>query len=381
MRLVILFDNFGPYHLARLAATRVRGGQEGIEVSGLETVSRSAEYSWITGEGDDRKHIFTLFFGDNRPLILLFSRIWEVLNHIQPDALAIPGYKAPASIAAFVWAKAHGKITVMMSDSTYEDKKRNFWLESLKRQIVSWFDAALVAGRSQKKYATFLGIPEDRIFLGYDVVDNGYFARGASEALQKECFYRRRYGLPNNYFLTVSRFIEKKNLHFLIDAYRQYRHEAGEEAWDLVLCGSGPLGPQLQDRARDLPGVHFPGFKQADELPFYYGLARCLIMPSLRDTWGLAVNEAMAAGLPELVSGAYGCAPDLVQDGVNGFTFDPYDLNGLVRLMLIMTRGEVDLKAMGAASRKIIAEWTPETFANNLILAVKSKYQLGRKEW
>ena len=78
----------------------------------------------------------------------------------------------------------------------------------------------------------------------------------------------------------------------------------------------------------------------------------------------------MAAGLPVLVSRACGCAPDLVQDGMNGFTFDPYDVEGLARLMVKMSSGEADLKAMGEASRRIIAEWTPEVFAQNLFKAI-----------
>jgi 1,2-diacylglycerol 3-alpha-glucosyltransferase len=373
MRLVLMWDNFGPYHLARLAAARVRGRQEGITVWGLETVSRSMEYPWITGKSDDRKHIFTISPREDRMLGLgFFPRIWRVLNQIQPDALALPGIRNAGSMSAFIWAKTHAKKTVMFSESTYDDKARNYWVESLKRQIGSRFDAALVGGKRQKEYASFLGIPEDRIFLGYDVVDNEHFARGAVEARHQEETYRRRFGLPKDYFLTVSRFIEKKNLPFLIDAYRQYRRLAGKQSWDLVMCGSGPLGAHLQDRARDLPGVHFPGFKQADELPFYYGLANVFIISSSHfEQWGLVVNEAMAAGLPVLVSEVCGCAPDLVHQGVNGFTFDPQDQENLARLMHRMTLVQRDLKAMGEASRQIIARWTPETFAENLMRAVK----------
>jgi glycosyltransferase involved in cell wall biosynthesis len=116
--------------------------------------------------------------------------------------------------------------------------------------------------------------------------------------------------------------------------------------------------------------VHFPGFKQAGELPAYYGLAQVFILASSHfEPWGLVVNEAMAAGLPVLVSKACGCAVDLVQEGVNGFTFDPYDVQGLARLLEKMSSREVDLPAMGAASRRLIADWTPGVFAQNLFNA------------
>ena len=100
--------------------------------------------------------------------------------------------------------------------------------------------------------------------------------------------------------------------------------------------------------------MHFPGFKQADEFPNYYGLRVSLFIPSSHfEQWGLVVNEAMASGLPVLVSKACGCTSDLVQEGINGFTFDPYDVDGLARFMVRISSGEVDLQAMGEASQQI----------------------------
>jgi glycosyltransferase involved in cell wall biosynthesis len=226
-----------------------------------------------------------------------------------------------------------------------------------------------------------LGIPPQRVFTGYDVVDNDHYATGAATARSRTQALRRRLGLPRPYFLNVSRFIDKKNLFRLIEAYRIYRQDASRALWDLVLCGSGPLEDHLRAAAADLPGVHFPGFKQADELTNYYGLASVFIIPSSHfEQWGLVVNEAMASGLPVLVSTACGCATDLVQEGVNGFTLDPYDVEGLARLMVNVSSGAVDLHAMGEASRMIIAHWTPEYFAENLFKAVEAAREAKRSK-
>jgi glycosyltransferase involved in cell wall biosynthesis len=258
-------------------------------------------------------------------------------------------------------------------DSKYDDFPRPAWKEWLKRTVYRGFDAALVGGAHSGQYAQLLGVRPENIFVGCDVVDNGFFARGAARARENAGTLRTAHRLPEDYFLFVGRLDEKKNVSRLLAAYEQYLRLAGEQAWGLVICGSGPLKDRLRQEARELglAQVIFAGFKQLEELPVYYGLARGLITPSSHDEqWGLVVNEAMASGLPVLVSKACGCAPDLVQEEVNGYTFDPYDKTALARLMLKMSSGGVDLKAMGEASQRIIAGWGLERFAEQLFLAV-----------
>ncbi|MFZ5448840.1 MAG: glycosyltransferase [Thermodesulfobacteriota bacterium] len=378
MRLAILFDNFGPYHLARLRATRNFGQKLGVEVMGVEIVGRSFDYAWIVPHNDIRKNIITVFPPKNdgtcKPSAYRkFLRVWQTLSSIEADAVAIPGYQGAGPLAAIIWGKINQKTLIMMTASTQHDKIRKPLSEWLKGLLVRRFDAALVGGKRQREYAALLGIPSDRIFLGYDVVDNDYFAGEAQKVRQSEKYYRQLLGLPRRYFLTVSRLIPKKNLSGLIEAYAGYRRLSGGEAWDLVICGSGPLEKALKTQARDIPGIHFPGFKQIDQLPLYYGLASTFILASSHfEQWGLVVNEAMASGLPVLVSRICGCVPDLVREGENGFVFDPQDIEGMSGLMAKMSMGAVNLETMGKASCKIIAALTPETFAENLMAAIKS---------
>lgn len=386
-KMVVAWTNFGPYHLARLKATEILGKKLGYKVIGLEIAGRLHRYPWATDIASRQLQRYTVIPGEpleDIPTGLIIRRTWKALTRLRPDFLAICGYSDPAMLTAFAWAKVHRKAAVLMTASKADDQPRQAWREWLKRRIVKRFDAALAGGLPQRDYSISLGLPPERVFIGYDVVDNEHYARGAATARQEEEHWRRRLGLPRPYFLTVSRFIEKKNLFRLLEAYRLYRREAVTDAWDLVLCGSGPLEARLKAAATDLPGVHFPGFKQVDELPYYYGLARVFILPSSHfEQWGLVVNEAMAAGLPVLVSRACGCATDLVQEGVNGFTFDPLDVKGLARLMVKMGSGEVDLQAMGKASRRLIAHWTPEVFAENLFRAINAAlvHRQARKTW
>jgi len=176
--------------------------------------------------------------------------------------------------------------------------------------------------------------------------------------------------------LASGRFIAKKNFDRLMEAYARYRVALGEGAWRLVILGDGRLRNRLEGRLRSLGlggYVYLPGFKQYSQLPAYYGLAQAFIHSSAVEQWGLVVNEAMAAGLPVLVSERCGCAPDLVEEGRNGFTFDPYDVEALAGLMVrLSSMSDQQRQPMGQASREIISRWTPQTFAENLVKAVEA---------
>lgn len=210
-------------------------------------------------------------------------------------------------------------------------------------------------------------MPEACIETGYDVVDNAHFAAGAEAARAAEGRMRAALGVPAAYFLVSARFIEKKNLGFLLDAYGLYRAQCAGAPLDLVIIGDGPLRTPLEAQRRALgleAHVHLPGFIHYESLPAYYGLATALVMPSVTDQWGLVVNEAMASGLPVLVSNGSGAAQDLVVQGTNGHTFDPSRTGELAAQMAALSEAPAArIAQMGAASRAIIDGYTPQRFA------------------
>ena len=225
-----------------------------------------------------------------------------------------------------------------------------------------------------------------RIWLGYDAVDNAFLGEHADAAKADAQALRRRYNLPGRYFLASARFIEKKNLITLIRAYGLYRSklEGKQSATNcgLVLLGDGPLRQSLEAEVAAIgfgDEIKMPGFQQYEHLPVYYGLADVFVLPSATEQWGLVVNEAMASGLPVLVSTRCGCAPDLVEEGHNGYTFDPFDVSNLADLMVKVADEAYDRRAMGDASRKIIAGWSPEHFGRNLLNAASCAMSLPKR--
>jgi glycosyltransferase involved in cell wall biosynthesis len=300
-----------------------------------------------------------------------------------PDAVAFPGWAFAESRAAVDWCRRAGRAAVLMSESSRGDFRRWPWKEWWKRRRVSRMDAAVVGGIPQARYAAELGLPPERVHAGYDVVDNAHFRDGAEAARRDAAHVRRRFGLPERYFFASCRFIAKKNIPCLLEAYAAYRRDAGAAAWKLVLCGDGPLRAAVERAIRRwgvASDVRLPGFVQYGDLPAYYGLASAFVHASLTEQWGLVVNEAMAAGLPVLVSDRCGCAPDLVAPGVNGFTFDPRSPGALAGLMADLSGGRCDAPAMGEAAQRRVADWSPQRFGEAMWEACSAGARPGRGE-
>jgi glycosyltransferase involved in cell wall biosynthesis len=153
----------------------------------------------------------------------------------------------------------------------------------------------------------------------------------------------------------------------------------------------------------DRGAVYFYGFRQIEENPVFYALAEAFVLPSLKEEWGLVVNEAMAAGLPVIVSHTAGCAEDLLPhakfakgaelgglaatDGSleqrsNGFVFDPKSCDALAaaleRVAVAGERSKVkgnDLEEMGQRSREIVAKFSCENFAKQALSAARAAQQ------
>jgi glycosyltransferase involved in cell wall biosynthesis len=301
----------------------------------------------------------------------------NALGEVDPAVAMIPGWATPASLVALEWCLRNERPAVVMSESNAFDEERYALAELIKRTVVSLFSAGLAGGQSQREYLITLGLPPNRVFTGYDVVDNEYFRQKAEEVRSQASEVRMKYGLPRKYYLASARFVPKKNLPMLIRAYARYRRlsdsrEDGERTtdnrpWDLVLLGDGPLKADICRLISDfrLHGhVHLRGFIQYRELPAYYALADAFVHASTTEQWGLVVNEAMATGLPVIVSNRCGCVPDLVAKGENGFTFNPESVEDLSKLMVDMSRlSDRRLEEMRAESRRIIAGFTPAHFA------------------
>lgn len=393
MNAALAFAQYGPYHYAR-ARTLAAALSPAHQLFPVQIASSSQTYAWKTEEQHQPMEVETLLPGceDNASFGKSFAAARRFFQHRRIEVAFLPSYAPASSFGLLMAAKATGVRCVMMNESHAGTERGRGWKRFLKRWLVRCFDSALVGGVPHRRHFASLGMPEQRIFTGYDAVDNDYFSINSANARENAGHYRASHKLPRRYILNLGRMVGKKNLATLLEAYAACLKDPRATGLHLVFVGSGREEHSLRALAGELnltvidhhdsakpvkfsenkPVVHFYGFRQIDESPVFYALAEAFVLPSLYEEWGLVVNEAMACGLPVIVSQAAGCAEDLVEDGGNGFTFDPLNSGELAQKILWLSGNAACRRAMGAQSRNIIAKWGCDNFARSALLAIEA---------
>jgi glycosyltransferase involved in cell wall biosynthesis len=361
-RLAIIWNNFGPYHMARIQALKAH-----FDVIAIELASDQRLYRWWRGDVDESVQTLTSGAWEDQDKLRVAIELWRKLSQLRPRIILVPGWASLPALCAAIWGRTHRAKTLLMSESNFDDRARRFFAEALKRLWVSlMFDAGVVGGKRAASYLQLLGVPAARIGVGYDVVDNGYFFSSAMQCRQEAAESGNKRGTP--YFLFVGRLAPEKNIATLLDAFDMYRDSGG--AWALVIVGAGPLDWDLRGKAQrhiEIGTVVFAGHKMIHELPQYYADAGCFVLPSISEPWGLVVNEAMASGLPVIVSNACGCSDDLVEHEVNGFIVDPKNSTGLAAALTRMSSAsEEERGEMRTNSLKIISNYSPERWVSEV---------------
>ncbi|WP_411875727.1 glycosyltransferase [Vulcanococcus limneticus] len=367
-RVLLALHRIGPYHHVRLQTAATL-----LEIHALESRPRSQEYPWsFEPQGSYVIHQLSgqLQPEADPPLATLDQQLAALLNRLHPQVVVSVGWADRAYQRLLLAAQRRHIPVVIVSDSRERDEPRSNGKEAIKRQLLRGYSAALVAGRESRAYLEQLGFPQTAIFQPWDVVDTAFFAQTPRHAAQSPTTAA---GPAGSHFLCVSRFVPKKHHAGLLAAYGRYQRQGG--SWGLRLIGAGPLQADLEEaiaRVPDPSRVQLHPFQQLSELAASYAQASAFVLASSSDQWGLVVNEAMAAGLPCLVSSACGCAADLIEHGRTGWCFDPASPEQLTSLMHGCERqSSTDRDAMVLAARRRLEAFSPEAFASGLRQAVE----------
>jgi glycosyltransferase involved in cell wall biosynthesis len=273
------------------------------------------------------------------------------------DGILVYGWNFFSHLKAMYYFK--GKVPVLFrGDSTLLNEKKGIRLLArrlLLKLVYRNIDYALYVGQNNKEYFVKHGLKNDQLIFNPHAVDNARFKFEDSELNSKINYLKNELNISANdiVFLYAGKFYEVKNLFTLIAAFKKVPYKNAR----LILLGNGVQETKLRELAAGDQRIIFTGFRNQSEMPVVYRVGDVFVLPSKSETWGLAVNEAMACGRAILVSDKVGCAPDLVKSGYNGYIFSAGNIDALVSCFSAMI-DKTKVKRMGKASEQIISKWS-----------------------
>jgi glycosyltransferase involved in cell wall biosynthesis len=314
---------------------------------------------------------------DLPPPLPTFARRWaggiaRTLEQIEPDAALVLGWQEISLVQALLVCRRRG-IPIVLRGESNALRARPGLVQLLHRHYFSLCDAFLAIGRANADLYRAAGVPESRIVSAGYCVDNGRFVQAATALAGERASIRRAWSIAHDAvcFAFVGKLEPKKNVLHALEGVRLAR-ERGKAVHALVVGA----GEQMQ-AARAFCAAHalpasFTGFLNQTEISRAYVAADALVLPSgFGETWGLVVNEAMASGLPVIVSDRVGSAHDLVIDGETGFVFSYGDTTALAARISHLADAEEVRLAMGrSARRRVLSEYSIDHAVQQTLAAV-----------
>jgi glycosyltransferase involved in cell wall biosynthesis len=296
-------------------------------------------------------------------LSVVAPELWREVHRGGFDAVVVHGHTPAAMLVAATAAWTAG-IPTFLRCETHLGLRRSALKNLLRRPLIGAyyrrFDGVLAIGSANREFYRAIGVPERLIFDTPYTVDNRRFMSGARLAGDERRKLRADFDVHDDrpIVLYAAKFQRRKHPDDLLCAASMLNREG--LFFGLMMVGSGEMEEELRALAGKLTlsNVHFPGFVNQAALPRVYAACDVFVLPSENEPWGLAVNEAMCAGLPVVASSEVGCASDLVHHGRNGRTFSAGSVVGLADALRPLLADPELRRRMGTASRDIITRWS-----------------------
>lgn len=296
------------------------------------------------------------YFGINNPTLNIN------ITSFQPDAILIFGWSFKSHLALMKYFK--GKIPIIFrGDSTLLDNTREFisiLKNSMRRLFLRWvykhIDFAIFVGKSNYDYYISMGLQKKQLFYAPHAIDNNRF-NTINEQQQKELsIFKKKIGIQEHdfVFLFVGKFEEKKNPLLLINVFKKLQYSNIK----LLLIGDGILFKSIKIEIQTDSRIISLGFQNQSIMPIVYRMGSVLVLPSKgpNETWGLAMNEAMACGLPIIASDKCGGAIDLINQNT-GIVFKSNNKDELLDAMLFFITQQKNCKLMGKNAHNYIQKF------------------------
>jgi glycosyltransferase involved in cell wall biosynthesis len=306
------------------------------------------------------------FWGLRNPGLIQAIEAWGA------DTVLVFGWNAASHLAALRHFK--GRLPVFFrGDSTLLDHS-SWWITLARRAVLSWVyrhvDVAVAVGSNNRDYFHWCGVPRERIAFAPHAIDAKRFADpdGAHQARAAQWRYELAIPAGARTLVYAGKLVSKKDPLLLLEAFVR----CGAPG-HLVFVGNGALESELRARVASRADIHFLPFQNQQAMPAVYRLGDIFVLPSRGpgETWGLALNEAMATGRPVVAGSKVGGARDLVAEGVTGWMFESGNLQQLIAVVKrALVCDQATLNAMSAAAEVESARWSVEAAATGLESAI-----------
>ena len=370
MKIVLLNNDFRAYWKGRLLYLRQFLAAKGTGFYAIELFGKDSPYSF--DRYDNTESWWNCLFPTQHSNELKSNEIKKALFHlldeIEPDIIIGPSIVFYAGALGLNWAKKHKKKFIMFDDARPGQVKRNEFIQGIKNLLIKQSDGLWFPSEEYADDYSYLDNGEMHFFFGFNAVDNQLF-RPREEKDQ-----------GNKTIVCVARLVPVKNIHTLLKAWQLI--EEKHTGYRLLIIGTGPEMERLKELSKELKlqMIQFEGAVDNRDLPAYYHRSEVFILPSLSESWGLVVNEAMASGLPVLLSNHVNASRSLLKEGRNGFSFDPRSVKNMKETILNYIHLPLDVKqSMAAHSLRIIESLSYEKMGMQLLEAIEkirsSKYK------
>lgn len=328
LRLAFVWESLGPSHCDRIAAVAAAG----YPAAGIEFSGESCTYQWEHGAPAGGRRITLTGPGERPGPVRLGWRLFRAVRANRAQAAFLCHYQLPAVFFAALALRLTGCRVFAMIDSKFDDRPRSLWIEGVKGLLLAPYNGVLAGSRRTAEYMHFLGFRRRAVTGGFDSLDLARVRQPDSSGQTVD--HARRD------FLIVARLVPKKNLAFALRAYAAWLATAVHPR-KLRIVGYGPEETGLRQLAAELgiaDKIIFSGLASSAQVYRAMRRALCLILPSVEEQFGLVVIEALALGVPVLVSGKAGAVDALVDNGVNGWIIDPLRPQALITAMSLLDR-------------------------------------------
>ncbi len=272
------------------------------------------------------------------------------------------------TIFCIVYSKLFNKKVYILSEVTEQsENKISFIKKNIRRFICKNINGGIAHGKLSFRYLTTLGLSNEKITISPDAVDNEFFISESIKYMKSKVREDLQIDYDCFIFLYVGQFIHRKGIDLLISAIQKLAQMEDQKMIRTLIVGGEKKDFDKIIHKYDKKLVIISEFKQKESLVPIYIASDCLIFPSREDVWGMVVNEAIACELPVVVSKYAGCSADLIEDGVNGFIFDPCDEAAFINTLKKCLNNEYKLKLFAERAKEKLSIYNHENAATKVV--------------